>query len=610
MVDANADNFRSLMFSVKLMTRCSMLGTLLILALSATRVTSGLAYEVLVGKKDNESLTHHALIRGGTLDVESKNSIQPKGSIDNDSVTFDVATSIRKNRTDLTGASFPSPRDQQRRTSVGDIGEWVQMGQDVSIGSHRWYEMVAISRDGNHIVVSESIRGPIRAFQWNPSNSTWKKMGSTIEGDKDSHSSVVAMSSNGMYLVIAGRETVRVFKWHNQIWEQVGESIDMWAGSRRFFGAVSMSDDGRTIAVALLVYRRVPGAVKIFNWNGSQWKEKGHLIESLDSQGNYGLFGNSIALSGSGQQLAIGFPSALKSGKVVGKGQVFERHGSSWIQKGNDIYGKGKDYGFGTSIDMSRDGNRIVLGEKRHRESGYARVVEWDGSKYWTNVGNYIEGEQNDDFGESVSISSDGGRIVVGARDFDEMVGPSGAGFARMFDFDGISWLQLGNGLYGNKKFSGFGGGGVSMAGSGDRVAIFAAHDIRVYNFIEQAVGAFVVTINIKPFKQNNNIKIRRTHKDETVSVGIYITGDFDARKVDLSSIRFGPDKAKPVSWLKKDIDNNGSKDIIILRFKLHHAGFSPGRQQACVHGKHKSGVEFKGCRIIRVTKTNYVGLL
>ena len=74
----------------------------------------------------------------------------------------------------------------------------------------------------------------------------------------------------------------------------------------------------------------------------------------------------------------------------------------------------------GTSVSLSSDGSRVAIGARINdgvngAESGHVRVFDYNGSA-WAQVGADIDGEAaNDASGNSVSISSDGSRVAIGA---------------------------------------------------------------------------------------------------------------------------------------------------------------------------------------------------
>jgi hypothetical protein len=104
---------------------------------------------------------------------------------------------------------------------------------------------------------------------------------------------------------------------------------------------------------------------------------------------------------------------------------------------------------------MSGDGNRIAFGIPRiggNTLPGAARVYDWNGAA-WTQVGADIIGEANTDFfGGALSLSGDGTTLAVGAV---VNLGQGGAapadrgGHVRVFRFSGGTWTQVGADLDG-----------------------------------------------------------------------------------------------------------------------------------------------------------------
>ena len=88
------------------------------------------------------------------------------------------------------------------------------------------------------------------------------------------------------------------------------------------------------------------------------------------------------------------------------------------------------------SVALSSDGGRLAVGERGRDDngqgSGDTRVFEYDGAA-WTQLGGDIDGEAaGDESGTSVALSADGGRLVVGAP-FNDGTGAN-SGHARVYD--------------------------------------------------------------------------------------------------------------------------------------------------------------------------------
>ena len=83
-----------------------------------------------------------------------------------------------------------------------------------------------------------------------------------------------------------------------------------------------------------------------------------------------------------------------------------------WVQVGQDIDGEGPDDESGYSVSLASDGSRVAISAPGNDgngiDAGHVRVYDWNGSS-WVQVGQDIDGEAAEDFsGYSVSLSSDG----------------------------------------------------------------------------------------------------------------------------------------------------------------------------------------------------------
>ena len=159
-------------------------------------------------------------------------------------------------------------------------------------------------------------------------------------------------------------------------------------------------------------------------------------------------FGDAMAMSADGTRIAIGAGHNGGNGADSGHVRVFDWDAdtSTWNQVGSDIDGEAERDSSGHSVAMSADGTRIAIGADRNSngcnpEVGHVRIYDWDGVTgdldgidLWTQVGNDVDGEgKNDDFGQSVAISNDGSRLVVGADNNDG--NGSDSGHVRVFTF-------------------------------------------------------------------------------------------------------------------------------------------------------------------------------
>ena len=170
--------------------------------------------------------------------------------------------------------------------------------------------------------------------------------------------------------------------------------------------------------------------------------------------------------------------------------------GQLWSQIGQDIDGELSGDGSGHSVSFSSDGNTVAIGahfnDGNGADAGHLRIYNWNGSS-WNQLGSDIDGEAaNDQSGWSVSLSSDGNTVAIGARYNDGNSGywNDNRGNVRIYNYNGSSWNQLGQDIDGEASGD-YSGTSVSLSSDGSTVAIGAPNNngssgasghVRIYN--------------------------------------------------------------------------------------------------------------------------------
>ena len=114
----------------------------------------------------------------------------------------------------------------------------------------------------------------------------------------------------------------------------------------------------------------------------------------------------------------------------------------SFIQIGNDIDGEAAGDISGSSVALSSDGTIVAIGAPNAATfKGDVRLFQWDGVS-WNQLGNDIDGEASaDSSGISVALSSDGTIVAIGANGNDG--NGDNSGHVRLYspdsDDDGLS---------------------------------------------------------------------------------------------------------------------------------------------------------------------------
>ena len=210
----------------------------------------------------------------------------------------------------------------------------------------------------------------------------------------------------------------------------------------------------------------------------------------------YDCFGTSV--SASGVRAVVGAPYDDDKGDKSGSIYVFYNSGSAWAQvaKLSASDGAAND-NFGNSVSIS--GETIVVGavgdDDLGSASGSAYVFKKVGAT-WTQVAKLraSDGEANDNFGNSVSISGD--TIVIGAPGDDDLGNASGAAYVFEKPLTGWSGTPTENAKLLASDGAAYDNFGESVSISGDSLVVGAWGDCdkgtysgSAYVFVKPAGG-------------------------------------------------------------------------------------------------------------------------
>jgi len=192
-----------------------------------------------------------------------------------------------------------------------------------------------------------------------------------------------------------------------------------------------------------------------------------------------------VALSADARTLVVGAPGDIFNLAKKGYVRVYHTDKDDGSRIGQTIYGDAIGDVFGWSIDITTEGNNIILGAPGYDNNtdrpGYVRVYslvsnDEASDDTWNQIGPDIVGEANGNrFGYSVSISEDGGTIAVGAV----LGANSNSGYVRIYrlEDDGTSWGQIGQDIVSDAAYDLF-GLSVSLSADGSTIAIGAPDNV------------------------------------------------------------------------------------------------------------------------------------
>ena len=258
-----------------------------------------------------------------------------------------------------------------------------------------------------------------------------------------------------------------------QTWTQVGADIDGEAVSDSSGGFVSLSSDGHIVAIGAWINSDNgvdAGHVRIYKDTSGSWTQVG---SDIDGEAAYDQSG-SVWLSSDGSTVAIGARQNDGNGTSAGHVRIYENISGTWIQVGADIDGEAAYDGSGYSVSLSSDGSTVAIGASGNdgngTDAGHVRIYK-NTNGTWTQVGADIDGEAAGDRSGNVSLSSDGSIVAIGATGNDG--NGSNAGHVRIYKNISGTWTQVGADIDGEAVFdrSGY---SVSLSSDGSTVAIGA----------------------------------------------------------------------------------------------------------------------------------------
>lgn len=373
--------------------------------------------------------------------------------------------------------------------------DWTQLGQDIEGASfnEQMGDYSSMNASGTRAAVSAALasgaKGRTRIYEWD--GTSWSQMGMDIVGEAfgDQSGSSLSMNSLGDWVAIGAPDNdgvggsntghVRVYRWLNSAWTQVGADLEGIAPNDLFGTSVSLNASGTLMAIGAPgndVVGSNDGQCYIYEWNGSSWSQKGFAING-ESSGDQS--GGSISINKMGTLVAIGAKYNGGNGTHSGHVRVFELDGFTWVQVGQDIDGENAGDNSGNAISLDSAGNRIAIGADLNggngTSSGHVKVYEWnDTSALWTIMGGDMDGESHSDrSGRDVALNATGDIVAIGAP-FNDSSGASNfnSGHVRIYQWNGSAWNQLGLDIDAMQGANS--GTTVQLNATGDRVAMSA----------------------------------------------------------------------------------------------------------------------------------------
>ena len=334
---------------------------------------------------------------------------------------------------------------------------------------------VDISNDGNRVVVGAwyddtGATDAGAAYVYSYSNGSWTHAGRIQSSDiqaQDRFGKSVAISGDGTKIIVGavyedtGATTAGagyIFAYNGSSWAQQAklQAHDAATGGDAEFGwQVAMNNDGTKVVAGAPFHdlnasdgaAANAGAAYVFAYDGSSWSEEAKIQASDIAAGDQ--FGFTVDINSDGTKIVVGSEHEATGGTAAGAVYVYTYSGGSWgSEQKIQASDKTANVEFGTKADFNTDGTKLIVGAFREdsggSDTGAAYIFEYNSAtSSWIQVKKLksIEGgpymrdaalTASDVFGNSVAMSGDGTRVVVGANSNDD----TGTSTGKVFVYD------------------------------------------------------------------------------------------------------------------------------------------------------------------------------
>jgi len=287
----------------------------------------------------------------------------------------------------------------------------------------------------------------------------------------DHAGSAVSFNSLGTHVAIGSKQNksgtsnsmgiARVYALIGGTWQQVGNDIKGSANGDEFGSSLSLSDDGRRVAIGAPgsdVTGDSSGSVEIYDMR-DDWTKVGSTVNGAEKLDRTGF---SVSLSGDGRRVAVGAP---RGGEDTGSVRVFVELNGKWTQLGQEILGDSVAILTGYAVSLSFKGDILAVSSprastKKGLRGGSVSLYSFidpstsPSDASWQLLGSPIWGDApGDQNGESIALSSDGKYVAIGANGRDGGRYKN-VGYCLVFRFNGQveDWEQHGQAIYGQNQ--------------------------------------------------------------------------------------------------------------------------------------------------------------
>ena len=329
---------------------------------------------------------------------------------------------------------------------------------------------------------------------------TWVQQGSDLTGTSEDEmfGTSIALSQDGRLLAVGGSGAFRMYVYGTNGWSF---PVELSSVVTNLVSSISMTSDGNNIVIGE-VESGISGKVLVFERDTSTnvWGQRGSTI----SEGLSGdLFGWAVAITEAADKVVIGAPGSstpyIRVGTLVngnwlsariensvagygtsitllsdgntaavgatdGNGSVFIQDIASLLSTSTQVL-EGDGDGFGAVSSFSLDGTTLAVGTA---SGNYVKVyTNQTSSGDWEQLGSTIVGEVDSSFGQTLQLSDNGHKLIVGAK--TQSTSGSNLGQAILY---GLSSGEARTSASFETQWNGDFAKSVSISGNGKSIAV------------------------------------------------------------------------------------------------------------------------------------------
>jgi hypothetical protein len=317
-------------------------------------------------------------------------------------------------------------------------------------------ESVGVSDDGTTALIGaegdDDDTGS--AYVFSRSEGAWSQQQKFTASDGESNDvfgQSVGLSDDGTTALISALDdnpngenagSAYVFSRSEGAWSQQQKLTPSDGNEFDDFGfSVGLSDDGTTALIGVSSDDNPNGEnarlAYVFSRSEGAWNQQQKLTASDGESGDF--FVNSVAMSDDGTTALIGASTAdTPNGDFTGSAYVFSRSEGAWSQQQKLTPSDGNEFDdFGDSVSLSGNGTTALIGAEGNDRSAGSAYVFSRSEGAWSQQQEFMAADSNEtyDFGESVGVSDDGTTALIGAS--TNTIAPVVVGEAYVFSKNG-----------------------------------------------------------------------------------------------------------------------------------------------------------------------------